>query len=244
MLRFIRSMETQQEITRDAWLKNIPLSHSTIIAGSLVIAILAGTGGFIAGMGAKQSLHSRPEPSPIAHALLTPSTPTASHVATQSVPLTSVLPTGLWRSSQSNASSNAYLTPVPFPTPTPLVFYETFKIPELGIQFQIPADLKDLVYVINISNGITEADFSTTTLTNMDTAMGGSDCSASLHAIGAISVSGYLQYDIDGYKHIGNKYYIFSSLQSPYSSNNDVEELEIRQYHELMAAFQTIQFIQ
>ena len=157
-------------------------------------------------------------------------------------------PTGIGSNSNQQANvppQTPYIYPSPtlFPTPTPFIPYETFKVPELGIQFQIPADLKDLIYTMSTSYRGRTASFSTTTLTNLDQANGGSDCNAVNGGLGGIAISDQFLDDGAADKQLGNKYYTISSLQSPCSVNSKVEQLRDQQHQELVASFQTIELI-
>jgi hypothetical protein len=72
---------TKQEPVKPAQTNLVSLPRSVVISGALLIAILAGTGGFFAGKGANQTLLPRSAPSTMAHALLTPSVPTGRRQA-------------------------------------------------------------------------------------------------------------------------------------------------------------------
>lgn len=83
-----------------------------------------------------------------------------------------------------------------------------FKIPELGVEMNISEDLSDLVYVISNTNGVISADFSTTSLTNLDKATGGKYCNSVNSGLGSISKSSKLGHDFSDSKQINGVYYI------------------------------------
>jgi hypothetical protein len=126
---------------------------------------------------------------------------------------------------------------------TPAITNNISKVKELGIEFQIPADLKDLVYTITNSNGVIAANFSTTSLTSLDQANGGSYCNSTNAGLGIISKSSQLGHDLSDSKQIGSYYYIWNHPQATCSQNNDVINLQTKQSAELGQAFKTIELI-
>jgi hypothetical protein len=139
-------------------------------------------------------------------------------------------------------------TPVPSvinsPTISPAITENVFKVRELGIEFQIPADLTDLTYAATTTNGITSVSFSTLSLTNLDKANGGSYCNSTNAGLGIISKSSQLGHDLSDSKQIGNYYYTWNHPQGTCSQNNDVINLQTKQSAELGNAFKSIQLMQ
>jgi hypothetical protein len=125
----------------------------------------------------------------------------------------------------------------------PAITNNIFEVKELGVELQIPTDLKDLVYTMTSSNGVVGANFSTTSLTNLDTANGGSYCNVANGGLGTINKSSQLGHGMSDYKQIGNYYYIWNHPQATCSQNNDVINLQTKQSAELGQAFKTIGLI-
>ena len=129
------------------------------------------------------------------------------------------------------------------PSISPVVTNNMFEVKELGIQFQISADLKDLVYIMTNSNGVIAANFSTTSLTNLDQADGGSYCNATNHGLGIISKVSQLGHDLSDSKQIGSYYYIWNHPQATCSDKSNVSQLQSRQTTALAQAFKTLELI-
>jgi hypothetical protein len=158
---------------------------------------------------------------------------------------TQTLPTTVQQVTPTHSASP---TPVPSvinsPSVSPVITDNTFKVRELGIEFQIPADLKDLTYAVTNSNGVISASFSTTSLTNLDKASGGSYCNSTNAGLGIISKSSQLGHDFSDSKQIGSYYYIWNHPQATCSQNTEVINLQTKQSTELGNAFKSIQLTQ
>ena len=129
------------------------------------------------------------------------------------------------------------------PSISPVVTNNIFEVKELGIEFQIPADLKDLVYTMTNSNGVIAANFSTTSLTSLDQANGGSYCNSTNAGLGIISKSPQLGHDLSDSKQIGSYYYIWNHPQATCSDKSNVYQLQSSQSTALGQAFKTLELI-
>lgn len=110
--------------------------------------------------------------------------------------------------SRSPASSPVSSTS---PAATPA---NVFVVKELSIQFTVSNDIKDLVYSVRTSNGVTSADFSTASLVAADRNADGKYCTAEAEApLGSISLSSSTTNG--AVKTIGNQSLVYATLSQP-----------------------------
>ncbi|HSX48593.1 MAG TPA: hypothetical protein VLF41_03800 [Candidatus Nanoarchaeia archaeon] len=120
---------------------------------------------------------------------------------------------------------------------------DEFVVKELGIKFNLTADITDLSYVIQTHSGVTSAYFSTTTLLKSD-----QFCTASEGPIGAIDVLDKPD-DSEGsppslIKQLGSKYLYYSHPQATCSDVKSVQDLQTAQISALVKALSSAELSQ
>jgi hypothetical protein len=105
------------------------------------------------------------------------------------------------------------------PTPTPS---NVFIVKELGIQFTITTDIKDLVYSMTDLGGTKAADFSTTSLINA-----GQSCATDQPRalLGRVYLSSETNVNAEKVKQLGNQYLYYAHPQAACSNSSSVSAL-------------------
>ena len=149
------------------------------------------------------------------------------------------------KSRQKDAQTNASPPPIsspastasPLATPTPA---NVFVVKELGIQFTVSDDIRDLRYVVKTNNGQSSAYFSTTSLETADRNAGGQYCTAERDApLGIIDLATNTPGGEQAIKKIGDKYLNYAHAQSACSQNTSVMSLANKQAQAFRQALET-----
>jgi hypothetical protein len=136
-------------------------------------------------------------------------------------------------------SSSPASTASPVATPV-----NGFVVKELGIQFTLRDDIKDLVYVIRTSNGVTSAHFSTASLEEADKAAGGKYCTPEGDApLGVIDLTASTPGGEQAIKMIAGKYLNYAHAQSACSQDSSVMSLAAHQAQAFQQALGTAEAI-
>jgi hypothetical protein len=125
------------------------------------------------------------------------------------------------------------------PTTTPV---NMFVVKELGIQFTVSSDIKDLTYRIRTgADGKTIADFSTTSLTTV----GGKYCAADQDApLGTIVLESDPNFPGGKVKQLGNEYLFWTHTQSQCSQDATAVNLANKQTTSFRSALDSTQLVQ
>jgi hypothetical protein len=120
-----------------------------------------------------------------------------------------------------------------------------FVVKELGIQFTLSDDIKDLEYVVRTSNGVTSAHFSTASLVAADKSAGGKYCTPEGDSpLGIVDLAASTPGGEQAVKMIGSKYLNYAHAQSACSQDSSVMSLANKQAQALLEALKTAQATQ
>ncbi len=141
------------------------------------------------------------------------------------------------KSTTSTSTTTATTTKTTTPATTPTPNQNIVKIPELGIQITVPDSLKDLTYsAAKNESGEAIANFSTTSLTNLDAA-----CSGQLGTLTQIKGQYGAPEGPGLVKQFSTFYIAYDTSMSQCSMDNaDANALQLRQSTVLRSAYPSI----
>ncbi len=142
-----------------------------------------------------------------------------------------------------NASPSPTGSPAASATPTPSPTGKVFTVKELGIQFTITDDIKDLVYSVSVGGDGKSAAFSTASLV----AAGGKYCAADKDApLGAVSIDSAANAPGGSgkVKQLGSQYLYFTPPQAPCSDSASFQNLSSKQRASFQTALDSAQLVQ
>jgi hypothetical protein len=137
----------------------------------------------------------------------------------------------------SSPASSPGSTASPVATPSNM-----FIVKELGVQFPVTADIKDLEYAVRtLGDGSTGADFSSASMV----ATGGKGCAADAHPLGTITLVSNANFpDGQKVKQLGSKYLYYVHAQSVCWSGTSADSLSQTQIATFQNALKDAELIQ